>query len=49
MPSLRQVAKRRHAFLIVLIVMVTATVLAYWPKPNGRMVAVNETDSTNSR
>lgn len=48
LPSLRRVAKRRYAFLIVLIVILTATALAYRPKPDGRMVAVNGTAQANS-
>jgi len=39
---------RRYAFLIFVIVIGTATVLAYWPKPNGPMVAVNETSQASS-
>jgi hypothetical protein len=48
MPSLPRYPKRRYAFLIVVSVLAIVTVVSYWPKPDGRMVAVNDTAQMQS-
>jgi hypothetical protein len=47
-PSLRRYPVRRYVFLIVVSALVTVTVVSYWPKPDGPMVAVNDTAQLES-